>query len=106
MEEDPPLVQCPLCGSVLTGPLKQGGLWECRYHLCHAIFRMPGMRSSVQGMIVAEKEVSYRADREDCRGMEKANGQVAKSPEPEKGQAPAAGKAAPRSRKSDELPGR
>ncbi len=103
MEEDPPLVQCPLCGSVLTGPLKQEGLWECRYHLCHAIFRMQGVRSSVQGMMVAEKEVSYRDDRKDCWGMEEA---TAKSPERETGQAPFKGKAALRSRKSDELPGR
>jgi hypothetical protein len=71
MEEDPPLIQCPLCGSVLTGPLKQEGLWECRYHLCHAIFRMPRVQSPAHGMTVAEKEVSYRADGQDNRGMEK-----------------------------------
>lgn len=38
MSGDPPLLRCPSCGSLLTSAIGDTGMWECHYHLCHAVF--------------------------------------------------------------------
>jgi hypothetical protein len=60
MEEDPPLVRCPACGSALTAPCRYGGMWECRYHLCRVVFPLHGDQTGRQNLLLAEEEPPYR----------------------------------------------
>lgn len=106
MEEDAPLVRCPMCGSVLTGQVGDEGLWECRYHLCHAIFRMPRARSSGQGMLVAEKEASYPVRGEEQTEDRKRYGQKESSVWKGPGSRSPGAKDLSSSRKPEEVSGR
>ena len=59
MDDESPLVRCPSCGSVLTGPLGKTGMWECRYHLCRAVFPMGVMQENGQSALVCEERREY-----------------------------------------------
>jgi hypothetical protein len=59
MEQEPPVVRCPACGSVYTVPKGHGGMWECRYHLCRLIFYVQPVRPWGQGALLAEDEPEY-----------------------------------------------
>jgi len=54
MSEDPPLIRCPSCGSLLTSPLNGTGMWECRYHLCRAIFPAIESRDLHQTQLIVD----------------------------------------------------
>jgi len=56
---DDEIVRCPSCGSVLTGPLEKTGMWECRYHLCRAVFPMGAVRENGQAALVCEESGEY-----------------------------------------------
>lgn len=60
MDDDPPVIRCPACGSTLTSPLPIPGMWECRYHLCRLIFPVRPVRERGQVPIAAEEEPFYR----------------------------------------------
>jgi hypothetical protein len=60
MGNDPPVIRCPACGSILTAPLGIRGMWECRYHLCRVIFPVSHIRERGQVSIAAEEEPPYR----------------------------------------------
>jgi ribosomal protein L37AE/L43A len=55
MDNDPPIIRCPACGSTLTAPLATAGMWECRYHLCRLIFPVRPIRERGQVSIAAEE---------------------------------------------------
>jgi hypothetical protein len=59
MEEDPPLIRCPACGSVYTVPKDHRGMWECRHHLCRVIFFVHPVRGWGQEALLAEDEPPY-----------------------------------------------
>jgi hypothetical protein len=59
MNDDPPCIRCPCCGSLLTSPLKGTEMWECRYHLCRAVFPVFPCNESSQPAPVAEEEPGY-----------------------------------------------
>jgi len=59
MEEDPPPVRCPCCGSAYTSPLPGSDMWECHYSLCRAIFPIYPARGGCQMAIVAEEMPPY-----------------------------------------------
>jgi len=63
MSEDPPLIRCPSCGSLLTSPLNGTGMWECRYHLCRAIFPAIASREPHQTPLIMERDELYFVDR-------------------------------------------
>ncbi|NYT08268.1 MAG: hypothetical protein GKC05_08465 [Methanomicrobiales archaeon] len=60
MDDDPPVIRCPACGSTLTSPFGIAGMWECRYHLCRVIFPVGQLRERGQVSIAAEEEPPYR----------------------------------------------
>jgi hypothetical protein len=60
MDNDPPIIRCPACGSTLTAPLATAGMWECRYHLCRLIFPVRPIRERGQVSIAAEEVPPYR----------------------------------------------
>jgi len=64
MEEDPPLIRCPACGSVYTAPKAHGGIWECRHHLCRVIFFVHPVRGWGQEALLAEDEPGYSGNDE------------------------------------------
>ncbi len=59
-QEDPTSGRCPCCGSQLTSPRDGSAMWECRYHLCNAIFPVGTFWDPAQMPIVAEEEPLYR----------------------------------------------
>jgi hypothetical protein len=61
MDEDLPFIRCPCCGSLLTSPLEGTDMWECRYHLCRAVFPVFLSEDSTPAACAAEKEPGYRA---------------------------------------------
>jgi len=63
MSEDPPLIRCPSCGSLLTSPLNGTGMWECRYHLCRAIFPAIASRELHQTLLITERDELHLGDR-------------------------------------------
>ena len=65
MEEDPPLIRCPACGSVYTVPKGHSGMWECRHHLCRVIFPVQPVRGWWQEALLAEDEPAYPEDDEE-----------------------------------------
>jgi hypothetical protein len=62
MDDDPPVIRCPACGSILTAPLGIRGMWECRYHLCRVIFPVRPIQERGQVSLAAEGEPPYRCD--------------------------------------------
>ncbi len=70
MEEDPPLIRCPACGSVYTVAKGYGGMWECRHHLCRVIFFVHPVRGWGQEALLAEEEPGYpEADEKSDRNL-------------------------------------
>jgi len=61
MDDEPPRIRCPACGSTMTTPL-HAHLWECRYHLCRVIFPTGRMREKAQMMLVSEEDALYCPD--------------------------------------------
>jgi hypothetical protein len=67
MDEEPPFIRCPCCGSLLTAPFEGSDMWECRYHLCRAVFPVFPCTGGDQGALVAEEEPGYDTARKRKR---------------------------------------
>lgn len=61
MHDTLPRIRCPACHSELVSPIHEGDLWECRYHLCRAVFAVYARGAPDQAPLVQEDGDFYPA---------------------------------------------
>lgn len=59
MDTEHPRIRCPACHSALVVPVGEKGLWECRYHLCRAVFAVHQRSARDQVPLVNEEGTLY-----------------------------------------------
>jgi len=55
MDENLPPTRCPACSSEMVRRIGTTGLWECRYHLCRAVFMVYPRRHPSQALLIREE---------------------------------------------------